>query len=197
MDTPCRCGGMNEECIFCGGSGVVREKKPLIVKTTVNKSALKKENAELQAYLHPKSDDLYANNYKPKKRKNKPPKKRKTVPPEKPVYTNIKKAYISNATISFKKTKSQKKGKAKQKPKENEVYSKGQNSDEFEFYLFWENHIKSGTKDNIEFKECLALFLRLPLTKREKFKFKLSKNYSDNANRIVAFAREIFEKLNK
>jgi len=51
--TKCRCDGMNEECIFCGGSGFLTEERVEIIKTIVDKSKLRKENKELDNYLHP------------------------------------------------------------------------------------------------------------------------------------------------
>ena len=40
MDRPCKCGGMNEECLFCGGTGLVVEKSIEIIKTVADKGRI-------------------------------------------------------------------------------------------------------------------------------------------------------------
>jgi hypothetical protein len=51
--SPCVCDGMNEECSICGGSGYVNSPKVDIHRTVPSDSQLRKEERELNAYLHP------------------------------------------------------------------------------------------------------------------------------------------------
>ncbi len=52
MNQKCICSGMNEECIYCGGSGYIHNEKVVIIKIAINKKQLKKEKQELESYLH-------------------------------------------------------------------------------------------------------------------------------------------------
>jgi hypothetical protein len=60
---------MNEECIYCGGSGYLTNEKIEIIKIYVEPSKLEKEHKELQAYLHPKHvQKLYVTEPNPPKK---------------------------------------------------------------------------------------------------------------------------------
>jgi hypothetical protein len=65
MDTiRCKCDGRNEECIYCGGTGEIKQDLIEIIKTEPDKKALQKQNSELEQYLHNDSEKLYGNNEK-------------------------------------------------------------------------------------------------------------------------------------
>lgn len=50
---PCRCGGMNEECAICGGSGYLDSLKVEFHRTEPSPDKIEKEKTELDAYLRP------------------------------------------------------------------------------------------------------------------------------------------------
>ena len=64
----CGCGGMNDECMYCGGTGSIIQHPVEIVKTNPTKSELLKEKEDLNNYLHPNNEKLYVSN-KPYKNK--------------------------------------------------------------------------------------------------------------------------------
>lgn len=54
LQKPCKCGGMNEECIFCSGSGYLTKENVEIIRLWVDPLKLKREKKDLETYLHPK-----------------------------------------------------------------------------------------------------------------------------------------------
>jgi hypothetical protein len=108
FQNPCKCRGMNEECIFCGGSGYLDETKLEIIRLKVESTQLAKENKQLKVYLHSKIDSKDQIN------------KRKTLN-DKAKKPNPKK----NKKAKIKKPKSKKKNKVKRlKAKEKKTKTK-------------------------------------------------------------------------
>lgn len=71
-DKPCKCGGSNEECPHCFGSGTIRSERVETFPRTPTKEELIKQEKEMNEYLHPKSEKLYVETLKsPKAEKNK------------------------------------------------------------------------------------------------------------------------------
>lgn len=198
MDKPCKCGGMNEDCQFCGGTGLVEEKKIEIIKTVADKSEIKKQNSDLESYLHAKPEKMYISNKKslPRKKKNPVIKTLKELTDEdhlKFIGPNNPNKSKFRGTIKFIKKKNATTNKLI--AREKEVNAKVENGAELEFLLFWKNNIKRKTKGNKEFQECLLLFLTLKEGKREKFKHGLAKRNTSKQADIRIMAQEIFDKL--
>ena len=74
---PCKCGGFNEECPNCFGSGIIKSEKVETFQRIPSKEELIRENKEMNEYLHPKSEKLYIETSKslkaPKKENKKKP----------------------------------------------------------------------------------------------------------------------------
>ncbi len=64
----CGCGGMNDECMYCGGSGNIIQGKIEFIKINPTKKELAKEKEGLKNYLHPNDEKLYVSK-KPYKNK--------------------------------------------------------------------------------------------------------------------------------
>lgn len=189
MNKPCKCGGMNEECQFCGGKGFVEEKQIEIIKTDIDINRIKKEESDLKSYLHNISEKMYLSNKKSIARRNKKP----SVKTEKEKKEEDQLKYIgpnnpNRNRLGDTRKLARKKSTQKAKRKHN-------NSVESEFLLFWENNIKRKTSESQEFQECLSIFLKVTKDKREKFKYALLKNNPFKYADIVIIAQKIFDKL--
>lgn len=64
----CGCGGMNDECMYCGGSGTISQHSIEVIKINPTIKELIKEKEELNKYLHHSDEKLYVSN-KPYKNK--------------------------------------------------------------------------------------------------------------------------------
>lgn len=199
MDRACKCGGMNDECLYCGGTGLVEDRKIEIIKTVVDKSKIKKENSELESYLHSRPEKIYVSNKKSIPQKNK---KRAIVKTLKEIKIEDQLKFIGpknpnrdrlGDTRKLAKKKSAKAAKLKTKKKE--ANTKVENGPELEFLVFWKNNIQHKTKGSNEFQECLSLFLKLKEGKREKFKHGIVKKKPSGKSDIMVIAHQVFDKL--
>src|SRR5436190_16507452 len=119
---------MNEECLYCGSSGIVKEKEVQIIKTAIDKKALKKEKDELQSYLHPNAENLYSSNGKLRYRKNKSKKKKDARRPTvSQKYVEANRVYKKVSNNTSKRNIPVKKGSVTLKHKENQGNLKERN----------------------------------------------------------------------
>jgi hypothetical protein len=198
MDKRCGCGGMNEECIYCGGSGSVTDKKTIIIKTVADKEKVKKQNEELREYLHPREDKMYVDKKLFRKKKGSTKKK------EKGFQKQVNNGIQNNQPSTFigpgnphritgthsKQDKREKGGKSR-----TDIHVKVRNAVELEFLTFWQNNIGRKAKNNSQFESCLLLFIKLPQNSREKFKWGMVKKPFFKTTDITDIAQTLFAKL--
>ena len=55
----CHCGGFNEECAYCGGSGEIKHKSIEIIKIIPTEKMLADEKRELENYIHKADEKFY------------------------------------------------------------------------------------------------------------------------------------------
>ena len=67
----CKCNGMNEECMICGGSGFINDSKIEIIQCLQNQKELEKQSEELQKYINGNSEKMYDSDLTNKIRKRK------------------------------------------------------------------------------------------------------------------------------